>query len=153
MPLLLGRPLDLREYLSLDETDILFTIKRWTVAPDPVLSDLSRRFINRRLLGGIRIDDRLPQVFERWGEVEAAIRQAIIFGSTLGNHAIPNGNPCAGTRLRIGPQNAQLIQTITTGSNGINSINGNTSSGACNSYLQLLDVDTCRTSNVERITP
>lgn len=76
MPLLLGRPLDLREYLSLDETDILFTIKRWTVAPDPVLSDLSRRFINRRLLGGIRIDDRLPQVFERWGEVEAAIRQA-----------------------------------------------------------------------------
>ncbi len=88
-----------------------------------------------------------------WSGATPSRTLAIIFGSSLGNLAIPNGNPCAGTRLGIGPQNAQLIQTITTGSNGINSINGNTSSGACNSYLQLLDVDTCRTSNVERITP
>jgi len=88
-----------------------------------------------------------------WSGATPSRTLALIFGSSLGNLAIPDGNPCAGTRLGIGPQNAQLIQTITTGPNGINSINGNTSSGACNSYLQLLDVDTCRTSNVERITP
>lgn len=88
-----------------------------------------------------------------WSGATPSRNLAIIFGSSLGNLAIPNGNPCAGTRLGIGPQNAQLIQTIGTGPNGINSINGNTANGACNNYLQLLDLDTCRTSNVERISP
>ena len=88
-----------------------------------------------------------------WSGATPSRTLAIIFGSSLGNLAIPNGNPCAGTRLGIGAANARLVQTIGSGPNGINSINGTTSNGACNSYLQLLDLDTCRTSNVERIAP
>ena len=76
LPLLTGQQLTLAQFLSLDETDILFTIKRWAVSPDPVLNDLSRRFINRRLLGGIRVDDRLPQAFDRQEAIAAAIAQA-----------------------------------------------------------------------------
>ena len=86
-----------------------------------------------------------------WSGATPSRMLAIIFGSSVGNLPIPSGNPCAGTRLGIGPANAQLVQTVSTGVNGINSINGNTSSGACGGYLQLLDLDTCRTSNVERV--
>ncbi|MEM6337049.1 MAG: HD domain-containing protein, partial [Bacteroidota bacterium] len=34
-------------YLALDDTDVLYSLKRWQHDPDPVLADLSRRFINR----------------------------------------------------------------------------------------------------------
>jgi hypothetical protein len=84
-----------------------------------------------------------------WSGATPSRNLAIIFASNRGNLAIPDGNPCAGTRLGLGASNIQLVQTIGTGTNGINSINGNTSNGACGGFLQLLDLDTCRTSNVE----
>lgn len=34
-------------YCQLDDTDVLFSLKQWMQADDPVLADLSRRFINR----------------------------------------------------------------------------------------------------------
>ena len=37
-------------YLQLDDTDILFSLKQWMQGPDPVLTDLCHRFINRVLL-------------------------------------------------------------------------------------------------------
>lgn len=74
--LLSGRPLDPAQYLAMDETDLLYAFKRWTQAPDPVVADLSARFINRRLLGGLHADDRLPQIFERQDKITAAIRAA-----------------------------------------------------------------------------
>lgn len=40
----------LGDYLSLDDTDLLAALKSWTRHADPVLSDLSRRFLHRRLL-------------------------------------------------------------------------------------------------------
>lgn len=86
-----------------------------------------------------------------WSGATASRMLAIIFASSRGSLVIPNGNPCAGTPLGLGPQNIQLVQTISTGANGINSINGNTSGGACGGFLQLLDLDTCSTSNVEQI--
>jgi len=36
-----------RHYCALDDTDVLYSLKRWMEADDPVLADLSRRFINR----------------------------------------------------------------------------------------------------------
>jgi len=43
----LDRP-DVRDaYTSLDDTDVLFSIKQWQTSDDPVLADLARRFINR----------------------------------------------------------------------------------------------------------
>lgn len=75
-PILEGRPLTLAQYLSLDETDVLYAIKRWTESADPVLSDLSRRFVYRQLFTGIRLDERLDQVLERQEQIVAAIRAA-----------------------------------------------------------------------------
>ncbi len=52
----LNRPLDagqidqpdvLRAFCTLDDTDVLYSLKRWTNSPDPILADLSRRFIER----------------------------------------------------------------------------------------------------------
>ncbi|MFO8231989.1 MAG: HD domain-containing protein [Longimonas sp.] len=34
-------------YCQLDDTDVLFSLKQWMQAEDPVLADLARRFINR----------------------------------------------------------------------------------------------------------
>lgn len=34
-------------YLQIDDTDILFSLKQWMQGDDPILADLSRRFINR----------------------------------------------------------------------------------------------------------
>ena len=38
------------QYLQLDDTDILFSLKQWMQGPDPILADLCRRFINREFL-------------------------------------------------------------------------------------------------------
>lgn len=46
----LPEPKTVEEYLALDDADILVALKRWTRHADPVLSDLSRRYLARRLL-------------------------------------------------------------------------------------------------------
>jgi len=49
-------PLTLEEHLEMDDSDVLFHIKQWQRSPDPVLSDLSRRFTGRRLFKAIDLD-------------------------------------------------------------------------------------------------
>jgi len=39
----------LRHYVNLDDNDIFLSIKYWQNEKDPILSDLSRRFLNRKL--------------------------------------------------------------------------------------------------------
>lgn len=73
-PILSGRTMTLPEYLDLDETDVLYAIKRWAGAPDPVLADLSDRFINRRLFTGVRLDERLGRVLDRQEQIVEAVR-------------------------------------------------------------------------------
>ena len=34
-------------FCELDDTDVIYTLKRWSRGPDPVLADLARRFIDR----------------------------------------------------------------------------------------------------------
>ncbi|MFZ5827276.1 MAG: HD domain-containing protein [Bacillota bacterium] len=75
-PILSGSPLTLQQYLSLDETDVLYAIKRWTESSDPVLADLSRRFIHRQLFTGIRLEERLDRVLERQEQIVGAVRAA-----------------------------------------------------------------------------
>jgi hypothetical protein len=53
---LAGQKLTLREHLDLDDTDIMFSIKRWQHAADPVLADLAKRFLNRRLFKAFDLD-------------------------------------------------------------------------------------------------
>ena len=36
-------------FTALDDTDVLYSLKRWATATDPILADLARRFTDRRL--------------------------------------------------------------------------------------------------------
>lgn len=65
-------PLTLKEHLEMDDSDVLFHVKQWQRANDPVLSDLSRRFIGRRLFKAIDLD--MPET-ERDGFLAAARRE------------------------------------------------------------------------------
>jgi HD superfamily phosphohydrolase len=49
-------PLSLSEHLEMDDSDVLFHVKQWQRSEDSVLSDLSRRFISRRLFKAIDLD-------------------------------------------------------------------------------------------------
>jgi hypothetical protein len=49
-------PLSLADHLEMDDSDVLFHVKQWQRDTDPVLADLSRRFIGRRLFKAIDLD-------------------------------------------------------------------------------------------------
>jgi uncharacterized protein len=54
--LLHRQPLSITEHLSLDDSDVIFHMKQWEHSDDSILSDLSRRFIDRRLFKAIDLD-------------------------------------------------------------------------------------------------
>ena len=54
--ILRGEKLELNEHLSLDDSDVLFHIKQWSMAEDKILADLSDRFLNRRLFKAFDLD-------------------------------------------------------------------------------------------------
>jgi HD superfamily phosphohydrolase len=63
------QPLTIAEHLEIDDSDVIFHLKQWQRSPDQVLSDLSRRFVSRRLFKAIDLD--MP-VDERAGFLEAS---------------------------------------------------------------------------------
>lgn len=50
------QPLSITDHLQIDDSDFVFHVKQWQRSNDPVLSDLSRRFITRRLFKAIDLD-------------------------------------------------------------------------------------------------
>lgn len=54
--ILAGQKLDLGEHLALDDNDLLFSIKQWQGSEDTILSDLAKRFLNRRLFKAFDLD-------------------------------------------------------------------------------------------------
>lgn len=54
--MLTGRAVTTFEYLELDDSNLIFCLKKWTAHRDPILSDLARRFINRRLFKAIDLE-------------------------------------------------------------------------------------------------
>src|SRR5687768_2471604 len=66
-----GNPLTLMEHLEIDDSDVIFHLKQWQRAPDSVLSDLSLRFVGRRLFKAIDLD--MPQA-ERAEFIDSARR-------------------------------------------------------------------------------
>ncbi len=55
--------LSLREHLALDDSDVMFHIKQWQNSEDKILSDLARRFLNRRLFKVFDLD--MPEAERR----------------------------------------------------------------------------------------
>jgi len=62
-------PLTIAEHLQIDDSDVIFHLKQWQREADPVLSDLSRRFVERKLFKAIDLD--MP-ADERSSFIEAA---------------------------------------------------------------------------------
>ncbi len=84
-----------------------------------------------------------------WNNATPNTQLAIVFGQNQGSTIIPGG-PCAGTQL--GLQNGvQLIRTVGSGANGNGSVNGAAGTAACGHFLQLVEVGSCDTSNVDQI--
>ena len=66
---LVGAELATADYLQFDDHDVMFHIKQWMREKDPVLRDLARRFVERRLFKAVDVD--LPAE-ARAGFIEAA---------------------------------------------------------------------------------
>ena len=66
-------PLSITEHLQIDDSDFVFHVKQWQKSSDAILSDLSRRFIARRLFKAIDLD--MPQ--EQKGEFLTAARDVV----------------------------------------------------------------------------
>lgn len=59
----------LADYLEMDDADVLFHIKQWRRADDPILRDLAERFVGRRLFKAVDLD--MPEA-ERAGFIRGA---------------------------------------------------------------------------------
>jgi HD superfamily phosphohydrolase len=68
------QPLSITEHLEIDDSDVIFHLKQWQRAGDPILSDLSRRFVTRKLFKAIDLD--MPDD-ERAGFIKAA-REVVV---------------------------------------------------------------------------
>ncbi|MCP9493131.1 MAG: HD domain-containing protein [Pyrinomonadaceae bacterium MAG19_C2-C3] len=51
-----GATLTLADHLEMDDADVMFHVKQWQRARDPILRDLSCRFIERRLFKAVDLD-------------------------------------------------------------------------------------------------
>ncbi len=70
-------PLTLADHLEIDDSDVLFHVKQWQRASDPVLRDLAHRFVARRLFKAIDLD--MPEA-ERAGFLSAARERVAVRG-------------------------------------------------------------------------
>jgi HD superfamily phosphohydrolase len=50
------KSLTLAEHLEIDDSDVIFHVKQWQRSADPILGELSRRFVGRRLFKAIDLD-------------------------------------------------------------------------------------------------
>jgi HD superfamily phosphohydrolase len=67
--ILRGEKITLKEHLELDDSDMMFHIKRWQNSEDKILSDLSKRFLHRKLFKAFDLD--MPEA-ERLAFLEKA---------------------------------------------------------------------------------
>lgn len=73
---------------------------------------------------------------------------AFIYGMSVGETTIPSQFPCAGTSIGLERLGIRFVGDKPSGPDGRGSIAGILRSGVCGGYLQLLDLTTCKTSNV-----
>jgi hypothetical protein len=74
--MLTGEEATTGEYLRLDDTDVTFHLKQWARDPDPVLSDLASRFIDRKLFKALDIDFAPGDAGRFWERARAMISES-----------------------------------------------------------------------------
>lgn len=78
-------------------------------------------------------------------------RVALLLARQAGIFTIPPGRPCAETTLDLGTAGLRLAYQGPAGRFGTGLVKAQVPAGLCGSYLQLLDLTSCKTSNVIRI--
>ena len=73
--LLSGEKLSLSQHLDLDDTDVIFHIKQWQTSDDQILSDLSKRFLNRKLFKVFDLDMKSNQRAEFMSKAENIVTE------------------------------------------------------------------------------
>lgn len=89
-------------------------------------------------------------VFE-WANCTPGGSVALLGANGPGQFVIPNGSTCAGTALGLSGSGLTLIRYAQTSPFGDGRIVNVAPAGWCGRYLQLVDRDSCRVSNVVRI--
>jgi HD superfamily phosphohydrolase len=70
-----GAPLSLADHLELDDAEVTFHLKQWQRSEDAVLSDLSRRFVGRRLFKAVDLDMAEGERADFIAEARAAVER------------------------------------------------------------------------------
>ncbi len=73
---------------------------------------------------------------------------SLLFARVSGTVRIPNGLPCAGVPLGLGPNRLQVVYRGPSGANGSRRITAAAGPQACGASVQLLDAATCLPGNV-----
>jgi len=67
--------LSITEHLQIDDSDFVFHVKQWQNSTDAILSDLSRRFIDRRLFKAIDLDMSTDEKTEFLSNAREVVRK------------------------------------------------------------------------------
>ena len=70
--MLAGEQASTREYLQLDDTDVMFRLKEWSSDGDEILADLATRLMHRRLFKAIDLGPNAPDSF--WEAASEIVR-------------------------------------------------------------------------------
>lgn len=86
-----------------------------------------------------------------WSQATPLERIAVVYSLDQHRYIIPEGRPCAGTTLALKAPAIRLAYQGFSDASGSGEVHANVGRNACGGYLQLIDLSTCVTSNVERI--
>ena len=128
----------------------------WTKLEDidgrPV--NLMCRVVSGGTGGGLMLDvsgDCPGTVRAQWIGATPNVTLALLISPDTGSFVIPPGNPCAGTQLGLAGNGLDVVSTFGSGADGSGSRQGQAGIGACGRFLQLLELGSCATSNVDQI--
>lgn len=86
-----------------------------------------------------------------WNGATPDARVALIFARCEGAFVVPEQMPCPGTSLGLCANQIQVVWTGRSEGDGSKILSSSVGGAACGSFLQLIDLTTCGTSNVARI--
>ncbi len=87
----------------------------------------------------------------RWSGATPNGQAALIFAACEGSFIVPARHPCQGTQLGLGDCQIHVAWSGRSDGTGSKALNSTAGAGACDKFLQLLDLTTCTTSNVATI--
>jgi HD superfamily phosphohydrolase len=107
--ILRSEKLELDEHLSLDDSDVLFHIKRWIDSDDKILSDLSGRFLDRRLFKAFDLDMAETSVMPSFKMCGRSYQLAVLIPNTTSSRTEPATFRISSIHLTIRSQRTRSL--------------------------------------------